>query len=69
MEFVVADGLVAGSSTGIAAAEQRWIEFRGDWEDFQIDADEYRCSRRGLDARLHRQCSCLLDGRAAPRND
>jgi ketosteroid isomerase-like protein len=42
VEFVLADGLTPGSSTGLAAMAERWREFLKDWNDFRAEAEEYR---------------------------
>jgi hypothetical protein len=42
IEFVMAEGLQAGSSIGLAAMAQRWREGLNAWERLRVSADEYR---------------------------
>jgi len=42
IEFVVMDGPSPGGLTGVAAVEDNWREFQQAWEDYRINADEYR---------------------------
>ncbi len=42
IEFVVMDGPSPGGLTGVAAVEDNWREFQRAWEDYRIQADEYR---------------------------
>ena len=42
IEFVVADGPTPGSWTGLAGMAEGWREFLSAWEEFRVEADEYR---------------------------
>src|SRR5271167_4447282 len=42
IEFVVMDGPSPGGLTGVTAVEDNWREFQQAWEDYRINADEYR---------------------------
>jgi ketosteroid isomerase-like protein len=42
IESVRADGLTPGSWTGLAGMAESVRDFMGAWEDFRIEADEYR---------------------------
>jgi ketosteroid isomerase-like protein len=42
IEFMVADGLIATSSSGAATAETRWRDFRAAWEDLSFEVEESR---------------------------
>jgi ketosteroid isomerase-like protein len=42
IEFVVGDGPSPGSSTGLAGMAAAMREFLGAWQDFRVEADEYR---------------------------
>ena len=42
IEFVVADGLSPGSRTGLAGLADGWREFLSAWENWRVEAYEYR---------------------------
>ena len=42
IEFVLADGPSPGSWTGLAAMSKAWGDFLTAWEDFRVEAVEYR---------------------------
>jgi ketosteroid isomerase-like protein len=42
IEFVVADGPEPGNSTGLAGMAQSMGDWLSGWEDYRIDAEEYR---------------------------
>jgi ketosteroid isomerase-like protein len=42
IEFVVMDGPSPGGLTGVAAVEDNWRAFQQAWENYRINADEYR---------------------------
>jgi ketosteroid isomerase-like protein len=42
IEFVFADGPTPGSWTGLAGMAEAWRDFLSVWEEFRIEADEYR---------------------------
>jgi ketosteroid isomerase-like protein len=42
IEFALADGPELGSWTGVAAMAQGWRQFIGNWEEYRIEAEEYR---------------------------
>jgi ketosteroid isomerase-like protein len=42
IEFVTADGVEAGSWTGLAGMAQAWRDWLGLWEEYRVEVDEYR---------------------------
>lgn len=42
VEFVIVEGPSAGRSTGLAGMAAAWREFLSAWEDYRVEADEYR---------------------------
>ena len=42
IEFVVMDGPSPGRLTGVAAVEDNWRDFQETWEDYHLEAVEYR---------------------------
>jgi ketosteroid isomerase-like protein len=42
IEFVIADGPEPGTRIGIAAMAKYWREWLNAWEDYRIEAEEYR---------------------------
>jgi ketosteroid isomerase-like protein len=42
IEFVIADGPSPGRWTGLAGMAESFRDFMGAWEDFRIEADEFR---------------------------
>jgi ketosteroid isomerase-like protein len=42
IEFVVADGPTPGSWTGMAGMAQAWRNYLSAWEEWRVEADEYR---------------------------
>ena len=42
IEFVVMDGLNPGTLWGVDALEDNWREFQGAWEDYGMNAEDYR---------------------------
>jgi ketosteroid isomerase-like protein len=42
IEFVIVEGSSPGRSTGLAGMAAAWREFLSAWEDYRIEADEYR---------------------------
>ena len=42
IEFVIADGPVPGSWTGLAGMAEGWRGFLSAWEEFRVEAEEYR---------------------------
>lgn len=42
IEYVVADGPAPGRWTGIDGLAKGWNSIMGTWEDFRVEADEYR---------------------------
>ncbi len=42
IEFVIADGPDPASWTGLPSMVEAWREFLGAWEEFRVEADEYR---------------------------
>jgi ketosteroid isomerase-like protein len=42
IEFVIADGPSPGSWTGLAGMTEGWRDFLTAWEEYRVEADEYR---------------------------
>ena len=42
IEFVIADGPTAGSWTGLAGMAQGYRDFLSAWEEFRVEAEEFR---------------------------
>jgi ketosteroid isomerase-like protein len=42
IEFVMADGPTPGNWTGVDEMADVWRDFRGAWEEFRTEVDEYR---------------------------
>jgi ketosteroid isomerase-like protein len=42
IDWVMADGPVPGSWTGLAGMAEGWREFRSAWEEYHFEAQEYR---------------------------
>ena len=42
IEFAMADGPDPGSWTGVAAMARAWFGILGAWEDFRVEAEQYR---------------------------
>jgi ketosteroid isomerase-like protein len=42
IEFVAADGPTPGSSRGLASMGEFWREFLSTWEDYRVEAEDYR---------------------------
>ena len=42
IEYVIADGPAPGSWTGLAGLAEGWRDFLSAWEDFRVEAEEYR---------------------------
>jgi ketosteroid isomerase-like protein len=42
IEMVIADGPSPSSWTGLASASEGWRDFLSTWEEFRVEADEYR---------------------------
>jgi ketosteroid isomerase-like protein len=42
IEFAFADGPTPGSSTGVAAMAEMWLDALSPWEGFTAEAEEYR---------------------------
>jgi ketosteroid isomerase-like protein len=42
IEFVIADGPEASSSTGVAAMTASWRKWLSAWEQWRVEAEEYR---------------------------
>jgi ketosteroid isomerase-like protein len=42
IETVIADGPAPGSWTGVAGMAQAWRDFLSAWDEFRVEAEEYR---------------------------
>src|SRR3989442_2656253 len=42
MEFVIADGPSPGRWTGLAGLAEGWREFLSTWEEYRVEADDFR---------------------------
>jgi ketosteroid isomerase-like protein len=42
IEYVIADGPTLGRWTGVAGMADAWRDFLGAWEEYRVEADEYR---------------------------
>jgi ketosteroid isomerase-like protein len=42
IEFVLADGPSRGSWTGVARMAEAWRDFLSAWEEYRVEAEEYR---------------------------
>ena len=42
IEFAIADGLDAGTWTGLAGMAQAWSEWLRTWDEYRVEVDEYR---------------------------
>jgi ketosteroid isomerase-like protein len=42
IEFVTADGVEAGSWTGLVGMAEAWRDWLGLWEEYRVEVDEYR---------------------------
>jgi ketosteroid isomerase-like protein len=42
IEYVIADGPTLARRTGVAEMSDAWRDFLGAWEEYRVEADEYR---------------------------